>query len=110
MNLPAQYLPLYRALPRSRDEATSMRALAHTLGIDERIVRDQIKDMRELYHIAVIALPTRNGVWLTDDPKELDHLIACQTSRARSLEESARKLQSIRNRLAEKRLYKPALF
>jgi hypothetical protein len=97
---------LRRALPKSREEATSVRALAYLLDRPEREIRQGIKDLREKYNAAVITLPTKNGVWLSDDPAELDALIACQVSRARSIEESIRALRRLRDREA----FKPALF
>ena len=106
MTLPAPLQDLYRALPCSRKQATSISALALRLERDERIIREQIKDLRELYRVPVIALPTRNGVWLTNDPAELEHLIACQTSRARSIERSVRVLRQVRDSMS----YSSSLF
>jgi len=105
-NLPSNLAALYCAIPRSREQATSMLALAQLLGCFEREIREQIKELRETYGLPVMALPTRNGVWVTDDPADLDALIACQTSRARSIEESIRALKRVRDQMT----YKPALF
>jgi hypothetical protein len=86
---------LLAALPRSRKRATSCLFLSCLLGITEREVRDQIKTLREDFHIPVMALPVRMGVWLSDDPDEVKKLIACQTSRARSIEKSIRSLERV---------------
>ncbi len=104
--IPAQYDELRRAIPRSRKEATSMSVLAARLDRDEREVRDMVKDLRELYEVPVVALPTRNGVWITDDPAELDGLIRCQQSRLDSLSHSIARLKRVRDRLT----YAEALF
>lgn len=106
MTLPAHLDALRRVLPRTRLEATTMKALASLLDRDERIIRDEIKTLREDYHIPVMALPTRNGVWITDDPIEVDILICLQTSRARSIERSVKVLQQVRDAMS----YSPALF
>lgn len=106
MNLPAHLADLCRAVPRSRAKATSIPALARLLDRDQRTIREQIKELREDYHIPVMAIPTRNGVWITDDPLELEVLIALQTSRARSIERSVRVLQQVADNLS----YSPSLF
>jgi hypothetical protein len=97
---------LLHALPREREYGTSVKALAAMLGTTDRAVRQGIKDLREHHGVPVICLPTTNGVWITDDPAEVDALIACQVSRARSIEQSVRALRQVRDTLA----YRPALF
>lgn len=98
--LPNYLLPLYRALPKSKDEATSIQRLAHDLLLDERVVRDRIKELREINGVPVVALPTRNGVWIAQDAEELDSLIACQQSRLDSISHSISRLKKVRTQMS----------
>lgn len=98
--IPLLYSDLYAAIPKSRNKATNIRDLAALLGHDEREVRDCIKDLREIYHKPVVCLPTRNGVWVAQTPEEVDLEIACQTSRARSIERSVQVLIQVQAAMA----------
>jgi hypothetical protein len=94
---------LLRALPRSEAEATSVAFLERAVGRNERAIRDDIKVLREVYGYGVVCLPTRRGVWLSDDPADLDKEIACQQSRLDSLSRSIARLKHVRARLAAAR-------
>jgi hypothetical protein len=70
------------------------------------MVRDQIKDLREVHEQPIVCLPTPRGVWLAQTPEEVDLEIACQHSRLESLSRSIARLQRVRERMA----YRETLF
>ncbi len=106
MTLPLHLDLLRLALPRTRETATSISALAALLERPDREIRDQIKDLNEFYRLGVIVLPIRNGVWLAESPEQIDRMISCQVSRARSIERSVKVLRQLRDAMA----FEPALF
>ena len=106
MNLTPEQQSLLLALPQCHTHATSIGSLAAKLGRDERAIREDIKVLRECFNIAVIALPTKRGVWIAESPAEVDALIACQQSRLDSLSRSISRLRRVRDEMT----YTPALF
>jgi hypothetical protein len=106
MNLTPEQQSLLLALPQCRKHATSIGALAHQLDRDPRAIRDDIKFLRECCNVAVVALPTKRGVWIAESPAELEQLIACQQSRLDSLSRSISRLKRVRDEMS----YQPALF
>lgn len=106
MILTPEQQTLLLALPRDRKHATSIGALSVRLDRDERAIRDDIKVLRECCNVAVVALPTRRGVWIAETPEELDALISCQQSRLDSLSRSISRLKRVRDEMQ----YRPALF
>lgn len=97
---------LLLVLPHTRRHATSIGELARRLDRDERAIRDDIKFLRECCNVAVVALPTRRGVWIAETPEELEALIACQQSRLDSLSRSIARLKRVRDSMT----YQPSLF
>jgi hypothetical protein len=106
VSLTPEQTALLAVIPKSRKQATSIGELAVMLARDERAIREDIKVLREGHKIPVIALPTKQGVWIAETAEEVDALIACQQSRLESLARSIARLKRARDEM----LYSPALF
>lgn len=107
---PAELDMLHRALPRGRENATSIPDLCARLLIHDRQVREGIQQLveGELYgrRIPVVTLPRRGGVFIATTPEEIDLGDAHLRSKTMALLHRRRSLRLCR----EEMVWSPTLF
>lgn len=106
---PAELDALDCTLPRGRENATSIPALAVRLGLSDRAVREAIEQLvnGELgRRVPVVTLPTNPGVFVATTLAELDLGDAHIRAKAMALLHRRRSLRFCREQIA----YSPTLF
>lgn len=101
-----QHRQLLNLIPRGRRRATSMGELADRLGCSDREVRQLIEELVNDFHVEIVTLPVRRGVFVAETPQEIDLAEAHLRSKTMALLRRRRALRLCRERLA----YSPTLF
>lgn len=100
---PGELRSLLGALPRGRENATSIPALCRRLGAQDRQVREglqQLVDGELGERVPVVTLPCRDGVFVATTPEELDLGDAHLRSKAMALLHRRRSLRLCREAMA----------
>lgn len=91
---------LLRILPKGRENGTSIRSLAATLGISDRECRQLIEELITYERVPVVTIPSSKGaVYVAMTPEELDAGIGHISSKAGALLRRKRALRQCREKL-----------
>lgn len=92
-------------VPKGKENAVSKSMLVKITGVDERIVRKNLKEENERLineeGVAIVSTASRNGYWKSDDLAELEAYEAEQRHRAAMILENLKPIRSLIERIKE---------